>query len=67
MALFESMENWEKELEAVKEGFSSVTKYKGRLKENANVLLHCLEARENLLERFNLVSMYADLRLSGSH
>ncbi|MBT2690604.1 oligoendopeptidase F [Bacillus sp. ISL-47] len=63
-ALFETKDEWEKESQAVSEELSSVTKYKGRLHESAKVLMDCLEAKEKLLERFNLVSMYADLRLS---
>lgn len=63
-ALFETKGKWEKELQAVREDLSSVTMFKGRLQESAKMLLDCLEAKEKLLERFNLVFMYADLRLS---
>ncbi|CAM4033639.1 M3 family metallopeptidase [Mesobacillus thioparans] len=66
-ALFETRDDWERELKAVKEDLPEVTKYKGKLGNSAAELLECLEAREKLLERFNLVSMYADLRQSVDH
>ncbi|WP_144480218.1 oligoendopeptidase F [Cytobacillus oceanisediminis] len=66
-ALFETREDWERELKAVKEDLPKVTQYKGSLGNSAAELLECLEAREKLLERLNLVSMYADLRQSVDH
>lgn len=66
-ALFETREDWERELKAVKEDLPKVTQYKGKLGNSAAELLECLEAREKLLERLNLVSMYADLRQSVDH
>ncbi|TLS37195.1 oligoendopeptidase F [Pseudalkalibacillus caeni] len=62
--LFKTREDWEKELKAVREDLPNVTKFKGDLGNSAKELLECLEAKEKLLERFNLVSMYANLRLS---
>ncbi|WP_420913238.1 oligoendopeptidase F [Indiicoccus explosivorum] len=60
--VFESRDGWEKELKAVQESVSDVTDYKGRLDESGAVLLECLEAREKVLKRLNLVTMYASLR-----
>ncbi|NKE05881.1 oligoendopeptidase F [Mesobacillus selenatarsenatis] len=66
-ALFKTKSDWEKELKAVKDDLPEVTKYKGKLGDSAGELLECLEAKEKLLERFNLVSMYANLRQSVDH
>jgi oligoendopeptidase F len=66
-ALFETRDDWERELKAVKEDLPKVTQYKGKLGNSAAELLESLEAREKLLERLNLVSMYADLRQSVDH
>jgi oligoendopeptidase F len=66
-ALFKTKDDWRNELEAVKEDLSEISKYKGKLDQSAGELLECLEAREKLLERFNLVTMYADLRQSVDH
>lgn len=63
--IFPSTEDWEKELNAVAGDAGSVTKYKGRLGEGANVLLECLEAQEGLLKRLAKVATYASLRLSA--
>ncbi len=65
--LFKTKDEWQKELKAVKDDLPKVTKYKGKLANSAGELLECLEAKEHLLERFNLVSMYADLRQTVDH
>lgn len=65
--LFKTKSDWEKELKAVKDDLPEVTKYKGKLENSAGELLECLEAKEKLLERFNLVSMYATLRQTVDH
>lgn len=62
--LFVSPEAWETELEAVKSDLPSVTQYKGRLSEGADVLLACLNAQEALNMRVMRVGVYASLRLS---
>ncbi|AQQ53401.1 oligoendopeptidase F [Planococcus lenghuensis] len=61
-AIFQSRDEWEKELTAIQGDTSTVTKFKGKLDENAKTLLDCLEAKEQLLQRLNLVTMYANLR-----
>lgn len=65
--LFETRDEWKKELESVKEDLAKVTKYKGKLGNSAVELLECLEAKEKLLERFGLVSIYAELRQTVDH
>lgn len=60
--IFKSKDEWEKALKAVQEDVSTVTKYKGKLTDGADILLECLEAKEQLLQRLNLVTMYANLR-----
>ncbi len=60
--LFETRKDWEQELKAVREFIPEVTKYKGKLGESAENLLGCLETKEKLMQRFDLVSMYAGLR-----
>ena len=62
--LFSSIQEWEKELEAVQNDLSTVTLYKGKLQEGARTLLDCLNAREELMKRVVLVATYARLRLT---
>jgi oligoendopeptidase F len=62
--LFVSPEAWGTELDAVKSDLPSVTQYKGRLAEGADVLLACLNAQEALNMRAMRVGVYASLRLS---
>ena len=65
--IFTSREDWEKELKAVLNDMGEVTQYKNRLDEGSSVLLQCLEAKEKLLQRFNLVSSYASLKQTVDH
>ncbi|WP_280770835.1 oligoendopeptidase F [Salipaludibacillus daqingensis] len=62
--LFNTEEEWEKELEAVQNDFDLVTKYKGRLTESGETLLECLEAKDALEERVMRVAAFSSLRLS---
>lgn len=62
--LFETEEAWERELEALSNDVHSVTQYKGRLGEGAEVLLNCLLARDEITERVARVITYATLRQS---
>lgn len=63
--IFETKEAWEAELNAIRQDIASVTKYEGKLREGANMLLACLTAQENLQSRLNHVGAYADLHLAG--
>ncbi|WP_027723937.1 oligoendopeptidase F [Tuberibacillus calidus] len=63
--LFSTEEEWEKELDAIQNNVTRVTKYKGRLSEGPQVLLACLKERESLLERVIRVDTYAWLRQSA--
>jgi oligoendopeptidase F len=63
--LFETLEDWETELDAIQKDISTVTQYKGRLLEGASVLLACLNAHEELNKRVIRVATYANLRSSG--
>jgi oligoendopeptidase F len=65
--LFQTRDEWKKELDAVKVDLREVTKYKGKLGNSAGELLNCLEKKEKLIERFNLVYMYANLRQTVDH
>lgn len=62
--LFQSREDWEVELKAIRADFSTVTHYKGKLAESGEMLLAALEARESLLKRLTLVGTFASLRQS---
>ncbi|MCD8508479.1 MAG: oligoendopeptidase F [Bacillus sp. (in: Bacteria)] len=62
--LFASEADWAKELEAVKNSVSTVTQFKGQLKESGKTLFNCLVARDALQERMMRVMTYAHLRQS---
>lgn len=62
--LFETEESWEGELKAVQNDFYKVTTYKGKLAENAKMLLSCLQAKDALDERVMRVATFSSLRLS---
>ncbi|MBC7339264.1 MAG: hypothetical protein H5U04_05315 [Firmicutes bacterium] len=57
--IFPTVEAWEAELAAVSADMPTVTRYAGRLGEGAGTLLACLEALEELQERFGRVASYA--------
>ncbi|KQL50462.1 oligoendopeptidase F [Heyndrickxia shackletonii] len=63
--LFKTDEDWKKELESIENDIHTVTRYKGRLAENAKTLLDCLLARDSLLERMVRVMTFASLRQSA--
>ncbi|WP_044023068.1 oligoendopeptidase F [Bacillus sp. SG-1] len=65
--IFSSREEWEKELQAVQADVKSVTQFKNRLHESGQVMLQCLEAKEELLKRFTLVYSYASLKQTADH
>ncbi|GGO06254.1 oligoendopeptidase F [Saccharibacillus kuerlensis] len=60
--LFLSEEDWNKELELVLQSANEVTKFKGRLGESASILLECLNAQEDIMQRARKVGAYAYLR-----
>lgn len=62
--LFQSDEEWEKELKQLENDLSIVTKYRGTLS-NAKNLLNCLKAYESYFQRANLVAVYASLKFSA--
>ena len=63
--LFPTREDWENEVEAIKNDLQQVTQYKGKLGENAQQLLACLNAKEAYTQRIIRVSTYASLRQSA--
>lgn len=63
--IFESDEAWEQELAAIANDIPTVTKYFGRFRESASMLLECLEAAEELQKRVYRVASYASLKQSG--
>lgn len=63
--LFATKKDWEMEWKAVQEDLSTVTKFKGKLGEQAKNLLHCLKAADALEQRMIHVATYANLQLSG--
>ncbi|MGG1659842.1 oligoendopeptidase F [Brevibacillus sp. NRS-1366] len=62
--LFESQETWEKELADILNHLPDVTVFQGQLHTSAKNLLACLEAREAITVRAQLLASYASLRSS---
>ncbi|WP_209124521.1 oligoendopeptidase F [Alkalihalobacillus sp. BA299] len=62
--LFSTNEAWEAELHQLPEEIKTVTQYKGRLGEGPDVLLACLNAQEELLQRTIRFATYAHLNTS---
>ncbi|MCR2820118.1 oligoendopeptidase F [Lederbergia panacisoli] len=63
--LFQTDEEWEKELKAVQESLPSITSFKGHLGEGSNILLECLNKMEALQKRLIRVATYSSLRQSA--
>ncbi|WP_339215949.1 oligoendopeptidase F [Ornithinibacillus sp. FSL M8-0202] len=63
--LFPTFEDWEKELLAVQADITEVTKYKGKLGNDAKTLLNCLTTLEKYRERLVRVFTYASLKSSA--
>ncbi|WP_078428108.1 oligoendopeptidase F [Alkalihalobacterium alkalinitrilicum] len=62
--LFSSNEAWVEELNQLSDQIETVTQYKGRLGEGAHILLSCLNAQDELLQRTIRVATYAQLNTS---
>ncbi|WP_078380638.1 oligoendopeptidase F [Sutcliffiella halmapala] len=62
--LFATEQAWESELHTLHKDLHLVTKFKGRLHENAKVLLDCLRTKDALTERLSRVMTFASLRQS---
>ena len=63
--MYETAEAWENELGAIQSALGGVGQYKGRLGENGQVVLECLDAREALAVRLTRASTYASLKFSA--
>ncbi|MCJ8006562.1 oligoendopeptidase F [Lederbergia wuyishanensis] len=63
--LFQTDEDWEKELKAVQESLSGIVSFKGQLGQDSQKLLNCLNELEALQKRVIRVSTYASLRQSA--
>ncbi len=63
--IFPAREAWEAEFNETAGMITSVTKFKGRLRESAQTLLECLESQEALLKKLAKVSAYASLHLAS--
>ncbi len=63
--IFETPEDWEKELAAVAASVEAVTQFKGKLGEAPKMLLGCLEAQEALQVRMSRIVSYASLNQSA--
>lgn len=63
--LFESEADWKREVEEIEEDIPTVTQFKGKLHQNAKILLDCLKARDALDERLVRVLTYANLKQSA--
>ncbi|MBS4199382.1 oligoendopeptidase F [Bacillus sp. FJAT-49732] len=63
--LFQTDEEWEKELKAVQESVPLLTSFKGRLGESADILLTCLNEMESLEKRLIRVATFSNLRQSA--
>jgi oligoendopeptidase F len=62
--LFPTTEAWEAELEAVVQDVQTVTQYRNRLHESADVLAACLDAEEEISKRFSRLFARASFHLS---
>lgn len=62
--LFPSQEAWENELQEILNHLPLLTEFKGTLHTGAENLLACLEAKEAIVVKANLVATYASLRTS---
>lgn len=63
--LFTSEDEWEKELVAIQSDVDDITKYKGKLNNDASTLLNCLTMLEEFQKRIIHVSTYATLKASA--
>ncbi|WP_156288819.1 oligoendopeptidase F [Oceanobacillus salinisoli] len=63
--LFPSLQAWKEELTALQKDIDNVTKYKGKLKESAKILLEAIISRETYQEKLVRVATYANLRSSA--
>ncbi|HHY11446.1 MAG TPA: oligoendopeptidase F family protein, partial [Firmicutes bacterium] len=63
--IFPTKEAWEAEFNEVARMVGTVTRFKGKLGENAKTLLECFEAQEALMKRLAKVASYASLHLSS--
>ncbi|GGA73670.1 oligoendopeptidase F [Ornithinibacillus halotolerans] len=63
--LFATFEDWEKELQAVQEDITEVTKFQGKLGNDAKTLLECLQTLEAYEQRLVRVFTYASLKSSA--
>ncbi|WP_438431627.1 oligoendopeptidase F [Gorillibacterium sp. sgz500922] len=62
--LFADWEEWDRELEALKDSLVTVTKFRGKLAEGAEQLLGGLEAQEAYLTRLQQAAVYPRLKLA---
>ncbi|MEQ6388086.1 oligoendopeptidase F [Bacillaceae bacterium S4-13-58] len=63
--LFQSREEWQKELKMIEEVTTNVTKFKGKLGESGQTMLQCLDAYEKLVQRLTVLLTYASLKQSA--
>lgn len=63
--LFSNQEAWVKEVQSIQNNVGTVTKYKGKLGQDEQTLLKCLQAAEALQKQIIKVSTYASLRSSS--
>ncbi len=63
--IFPTKEAWEAEFNEVARMVGTVTRFNGKLGENAKTLLECFEAQEALMKRLAKVASYASLHLSS--
>ncbi len=63
--IFPTPEAWEAEFKQLERALENVTAYRGRLSEDGQTLLSCLEAQEELAKIMVRVGSYASLKLAG--
>ncbi|WP_246941614.1 oligoendopeptidase F [Bacillus pinisoli] len=62
--LFPTYQDFENAIDLVLQEIPTVTQFKGRLGENAEALLNCIKAQEQLQEKVVRIATYANLRIS---
>jgi oligoendopeptidase F len=63
-SVFETPEDWEEEVSSVEKNLKDLTKYKGKLAENPEILLAWFEYTQDLLSKLGKLYVYANLSYS---
>lgn len=58
-SVFDSLEAWEKEMKAIRDGLPNFIEFKGHLKDSPSILFEALTARDEIVRRTAIINMYA--------